>query len=199
MGLAARPASLARPGLAIGGATGQCVCPVRREAVSSAGHAVACNQQLPRLTARNSVPYQTPDKNLRKRTRESHISRVDRSSLRGPPVHMCSNGRLRRLDALSRGTFDVARFSSRPEGATTNQPRATPWEGRYAKAKTSPERAAQGRLQRPCFALSGLRSPSVSVTQGVALGWYVAALSGRQTQNCATSKSGTPDQSLSIA
>jgi hypothetical protein len=60
-----------------------------------------------------------------------------------------------RSNQTSLTLLDVTLFSSRPEGAPTYQPRATTWEN-HAKARTSPERAAQERLQRPCFALSGL-------------------------------------------
>ena len=44
----------------------------------------------------------------------------------------------------------------RPEGAPTNQPRATPWESSPA-CLASPERASQGEAPL-CFALSGLGS-----------------------------------------
>jgi hypothetical protein len=43
----------------------------------------------------------------------------------------------------------------------------------------SPERAAHSSTENDlCNALSGLRHYSYSYTQGDALGWYVAALSG---------------------
>jgi hypothetical protein len=52
----------------------------------------------------------------------------------------------------------------RPEGATTFQPRATPWVN-IAQKGTSPERA-----ELFCVALSGLVTLFIPATQGVALG-----------------------------
>jgi len=64
---------------------------------------------------------------------------------------------------------------ARPEGATSSQPRATPWVN--AGGAGRPERA---KAEKPdgSFALSG-RTSSAHYTQGVALGLPLVALSGR--------------------
>ena len=58
----------------------------------------------------------------------------------------------------------------RPEGAATNQPRATPW-GPVACRDPSPERA---RHPWPCAALSGLEFGLASWSQGDALVVYTS-------------------------
>ena len=64
---------------------------------------------------------------------------------------------------------------ARPEGATSGQPRATPWVNDGGAVR--PERA---KAEKPdgAFALSG-RTSAARYTQGVALGWLLVALSGR--------------------
>jgi len=82
-------------------------------------------------------------------------------------------------------SFGVAHFGFCPEGAPTDQPRATPWVRGCPPKRRSPERAKQ---HFDCVALSGLEFRSISApSQGVALGWYVVAPSGRA--NSATPKS----------
>jgi hypothetical protein len=87
-------------------------------------------------------------------------------------------------------------FRTCPEGGTTNQPRATPWGGRRSMKRPSPERAAQLRAHRGgttlfrSFRAGAIRC--VPSPQGVALGYYVAAPSGRKAKqrNTKTCSSG---------
>ena len=69
-----------------------------------------------------------------------------------------------------------------PNGAVTYQPRATPWES-YGTNRASPERAKQGHY--PCYVppLQGFDYQDAFDSQGVALGWPVAAPSGQMIDN----------------
>jgi hypothetical protein len=103
-----------------------------------------------------------------------------------------SRGSSRRRSRTSLALFDVALFAFRPNGAATYQPGATPPDQRGEIHVPSPERAPQirrsTRVGLSCRALSGLRRlVAIMGSQGVALGWYVAAPLGRR-KNRATSK-----------
>ena len=87
--------------------------------------------------------------------------------------------------------FDVAPSVRRPEGAVTNQPRATPWEHVH-----QPTRAMTGRNRirfftgecdvataENCGALTGHALPWNPGSQGVALGWHVVSPSGRNSES----------------
>jgi hypothetical protein len=75
-------------------------------------------------------------------------------------------------------------FSYRPEGASTNQPRATPWDCTN-QPRSCPERAKQGDAVVTPF--QGLLACPDPYSQGVALGFHVRPLRGK-FQNCATPK-----------
>ncbi|PYJ87529.1 MAG: hypothetical protein DME22_01210 [Verrucomicrobia bacterium] len=78
--------------------------------------------------------------------------------------------------AIDSRLADAAQKCVTPEGAETNQPRATPWVS-IPPLFSSPERAKQG--DAICAALSGLDCFLATLSQGVALGWFVVAPSGR--------------------
>ena len=68
----------------------------------------------------------------------------------------------------------------RPERPTSTQPRATPWV--KAMRSLRPVRA-KALLLYKAFALSGRRLPARH-TQGAALGYELAGLSGRLSGDC---------------
>ena len=86
---------------------------------------------------------------------------------------------------------DVAPPGLRPEGAVTNQPRATPWEHVH-QPNPSPDGAKQNSVfpgdrdvatAENCGALTGHAVPWNRGSQGVALGWHVASPSGRNFES----------------
>jgi hypothetical protein len=137
------------------------------------------------------------------RTGETH-PRIDRSrpfaSILEPrrPDHISPTHRRATPAAASAGHRRSARWRVlmlrlwifAPNGAVTNQPRATPWEHVHHQ-RPSPVRAKPFLVHHGesdiakaenCGALTGHALPWNTGSQGVALGWHVISPSGRNTE-----------------
>ena len=103
----------------------------------------------------------------------------------------------RSLAESSLTLFEVAHFESCPEGAETNQPRATPWGPTNDPNRPSPERAQHGKatrflsespakrssgMSRPVLPLQGMSYSRVPVPRALPWADLWLPLSGRRTK-----------------
>src|SRR5260370_36207144 len=103
-----------------------------------------------------------------------------------PGCHLdapCSQALLLNQILTRRASFDVALLCFlRPEGATTNQPRATPWGRSSRRTEVPPTRAAspcKGKtIPELCRPFRAWIVHAFSLPQSVALGWYVRPFLG---------------------